>query len=143
MQENDEQFPVVHPKDEDRKPPVTESGLLADADLRAGEGSEPAHKFVGFPVVKYHPVYGKRVANDPNEAHDLFQPVTDWFDSPGEADMHRTDAEAQQVIHHNRHVKHQHHMAALDGREPELVAGPVRNSVQAQESLDAGHPEPM
>jgi hypothetical protein len=99
--------------------------------------------FVGFPQTKYHPVYGARVVNDPNEAASLPGPAHNWFNTPGEADMHRTDREAQQVIHHNRSVKIGDKLAFVNGEEPPTQVNQdrnaiVRNSVQAQESLDRG-----
>jgi hypothetical protein len=110
---------------------------LAGSGERFGSGA-PA-TFVGFPQTKYHPVYGKREVVDPNEAATVFTPPHDWFDTPGEADMHRTEREAQQVIHYNQTVKVEDKVARVKGEEPEADRqGIVRNSVQAQESLDAG-----
>lgn len=108
-----------------------------------------APAFAGFPLVKYHPVYGARSANDPNEAATMFQPSHDWFATAEEADMHRTDREAQQVIHYNRQLKVDSKVAAVNGDEPAPLTGEgapkgiVRNSVAATESLNAGNAEPL
>ena len=107
--------------------------------------------FAGFPQRKYHPVKGAMTANDPNEAASLFQPEHNWFDTAAEADAHRTDAEAQQVVHYNRRVKADGHLflAANPDASPETnpavtgEAGIVRNSVQATESLKSGYGEPL
>jgi hypothetical protein len=96
-----------------------------------------AATFAGFPKTKYHPVLGAKSAKDPNESASLFQPEHDWFDTPGEADMHRTHREAELVIHHNTREK-------LNGiAEGQDKAAPVRLSVQAQESMDSGNAEPV
>ena len=111
-----------------------------------GDGS-PA--FVGFPTTKYHPVLGKQEAHDPNEAAALFQPPHNWFETAGQADMARTDREAQQVIVNNLRIKIDSKNAVINGGEPIPLVGDgapkgiVRNSVQAQESVDAGKAEPL
>lgn len=93
--------------------------------------------FAGYPATKYHPVLGAKTAKDPNEAASLFQPEHDWFNTAAEADMHRTEREALLVMHHNQRAK-------LDGiAEYQDGNAPVRNSVQAQESLDQGGAEPL
>ena len=117
------------PEEEREEPVRTEAAAVLSGNTRAS--------FAGFPKTKYHPVLGAKAANDPNEAASLFQPEHDWFDTPGEADMHRTDREAQLVIHHNTRAK-------LDGiAEKQDENAPVRLSVQAQESMDAGNIEPV
>lgn len=116
--------------EEDREEPArTEAAAVLSGNTKA--------TFAGFPKTKYHPVLGAKTANDPNESAGLFQPEHDWFDTPGEADMHRTEREAQLVIHHNTRAK-------LDGiAEHQDDNAPVRLSVQAQESMDAGKIEPV
>ena len=93
--------------------------------------------FAGYPLTKYNPVLGARTAKDPNEAASLFQPEHDWWPTAGEADMHRTDREAGMVVHQNMRDKISGLAEAQDG------ATPVRLSVQAQESMDAGAAEPV
>jgi hypothetical protein len=117
-------------KPEETEEPVrTEAAAILSGNTKAS--------FAGFPKTKYHPVLGAKAANDPNEAASLFQPEHDWFDTAGEADMHRTEREAQLVIHHNTRAK-------LDGlSEMQDGNAPVRLSVQAQESMDAGKVEPV
>lgn len=110
-----------------------------------GDGA-PA--FVGYPLAKYHPVYGRREAKDPNEAAQIFQPPHNWFETPANADAARTEREAQQVIHHNLNMKVADKLARVNDEQPPQEADPdrkaiVRNSVQAQESLDSGHAEPL
>lgn len=102
--------------------------------------------FAGYPKIKYHPVKGAVTIEDPNEEAAL-SPPHDYFDTAGEADAHRTEREAQQVIHHNTSVKV---AAKLDGKSVDLndpmangTGGVVRNSVQATESLNATGAEPL
>ena len=103
--------------------------------------------FAGFPKTKYHPVYGARAINDPNEEAALPQPARNWFDTAEEADAHRTEREAQQVIHNNARVRVDAALAG-DDHDPNSPAvrgeaGVVRNSVSATESLKSGTPEPL
>ncbi len=129
------------------------TGFESAADKSPAPAPVPAERdgsgnkvFAGYPVTKYHPVYGRKDANDPNEAATLFQPPHNWFDTAGAADMARTDREAQQVIQNNLAVKVAAKTAIVNGDEPpkeEDRAGIVRNSVQAQESVDAGKVEPL
>ena len=110
---------------------------------RDGSGNKV---FAGYPVTKYHPVFGRKDANDPNDAATFFTPPHNWFDTAGEADMHRTDREAQQVILHNLNTKVADKVALVNGEDLPSKAdrgGIVRNSVQAQESVDAGKVEPL
>lgn len=85
----------------------------------------------GFPSAAFHPVYGRRDIKDANEAVGLDK---DWFNTAEEADMHRTEREAQMVVHQNRDVKVADAVA---------TAGVVRNSVAATENIAAGRPEPL
>lgn len=125
------------------------------APLTAEDPSRPvaaptgaaARSFPGFPKAKYHPVYGLRTVNDPNEEAAL-QPPHNWFDTAEEADMHRTDREAQQVVHYNTRVRvdaatSDAGQAMADDPVVTGQAGVVRNSVTATESLKAGNPEPL
>ena len=115
---------------------------------KASEG-ESKPSFVGFPMVKFHPIFGRKSAADPNEAATMFQPETDWKETAELADMARTETEALQVMAHNQRVKLDANTALQKGEEPapatgeNAVKGPVRNSVAAQESLNAGHLEPL
>lgn len=119
----------------------------AEDPSRVNPASAPASGFAGFPKTKYHPVYGARTVNDPNEEGALPAPARNWFDTAEEADAHRTEREAQQVIHNNHAVKVN---AALAGEDhdpnsPEVrgEAGVVRNSVSATESMKNGVAEPL
>lgn len=85
----------------------------------------------GFPTAAFHPVYGRRDIKDANDAVGL---SSDWFNTAEEADMHRTEREAQMVVHQNRDVK------VADAVSSD---GVVRNSVAATESLNAGRAEPL
>lgn len=122
----------------------------AASNTRGGETlGSGAPAFAGFPQTKYHPVYGARAVGDPNEAATIFQPPHNWFDTAEEADAHRTDREAQQVIHYNQRLKVDANVALNNGGEAlpltgdEAPKGIVRNSVAAQESIDAGNAEPI
>ena len=120
---------------------MAESDTKTDAGVQTEEvavrSGKAAATFAGFPKTKYNPVFGALTAADPNEAASVFQPTHDWFDTPGEADMHRTDREAGMVVHQNMRDKLDGMAAAQDGRKP------VRLSVQAHESMAAGGLEPV
>ena len=85
----------------------------------------------GFPSTVYHPIFGARPLTDANHATTL---GPDWFNTAEEADLHRTETEAQVVVHNNRTIKTD---ALIESQ------GVVRNSVAATESLNAGKPEPL
>jgi hypothetical protein len=109
-----------------------------------GDANAARRGFVGFPKTLYHPVLGGRQVNDPNEEASLPGPAHNWWPTAGEADMHRTDLEAQEVIHHARDWKLRGHEAEIKGEDipptviPEGEEAPVRYSVQAEESLNSG-----
>jgi hypothetical protein len=111
----------------------------------------PATSFPGYPKTVYNPRTGARVVNDPNEEAQLPGPKHNWFATAEEADMHRTDNEAMDVVSHNRRVKVDAALsAAANNGEHDLSrevvtgdAGVVRNSVAATESLKAGNAEPL
>lgn len=88
----------------------------------------------GFPKTKYHPVHGRVMVKDPNEEASL-SPPTDYFDTPEEADMHRTATEAW--------TTHAHNLRSKLGAHDEAGHQVVRNSVQADESLREGGVEPL
>jgi len=116
---------------------VDDKTNIAGTEAVAILSGNAAGSFAGFPQTKYNPVLGAKTANDPNEAASLFQPEHDWFNTPGEADMHRTEREAAVVMHHNTSRKVAGVLEAQDGNTP------VRNSVQSQEARDAGNAEPI
>ena len=122
----------IHPTDTPREPPV-----VTEEDKK--QTAAPEKKTLpGWPRVRFHPVHGRREFADPYEAAEFGQDDEkgDWrFKSAAEADMARTDTEAGMVIAHNMRTK----LAQVD----EADGGVVRNSVSAQESLDAGHSEPL
>jgi hypothetical protein len=149
------QVPGEGPQPANEPPPVAPSTFTAEDPSRTLHAAhlptgQTAASFPGFPKAKYHPVYGYRLVNDPNEEASL-APAHNWFNSAEEADMHRTDREAQQVVHFNRRVKVDASSAAAgnDGvsnvpdEEVRGEAGIVRNSVAATESLKSGFPEPL
>lgn len=126
----------------------TDTSTLAATDVAkivSGSDTMPA-SFAGYPKFKYHPVLGAIEVKDPNEMAAL-QPPHDYFDTAEEADMHRTDREAGQVIAHNVGVKVQAKLAGkpVDLSDPVQAgsAGVVRNSVAATENLKAGGSEPL
>lgn len=149
------QVPGEGPQTADEAPPVAPSAFTAEDPSRTLHAAhrptaQAAASFPGFPKAKFHPVYGQRMVNDPNEEAALL-PRHNWFDSAEEADIHRTDREAQQVVHFNRSTKVNASLAAAgnDGvsdipdEEVRGEAGIVRNSVAATESLKSGFPEPL
>jgi len=88
----------------------------------------------GFPKTLYHPVHGGIELADPAEEASLV-PRTDWFNTPEEADAHRTYTEAQLAAHKTLTAK----LQALE----EAGKGVVHNSVQAHQNLLAGRAEPL
>ena len=78
-----------------------------------------------FPDVVYHPVFGARTMRDANEVVVL---GPDWFNTAEEADLHRTQAEAELVTHNNTSL------LVKDGTE---VGPVVRNSVTETEAVAA------
>ena len=92
--------------------------------LRLNEGG-------AFPSAAFHPVFGRREINDEFPASTF---GLDWFNTAEEADMHRTETEAQIVVHHNQSIKVADAIA---------TNGVVRNSVVASAKHDEGKPEPL
>jgi hypothetical protein len=110
-----------------------------------------------FPSTWYHPVFGAKTV----ESLDDYQKLgPDWRDHPGKADMDRTETEAGIVIAHNLAVKQAMALKAAQAGDPpdggahtEFAFSRdsgndddkviVRNSVQAQQSLDEGKTEPL
>lgn len=84
-----------------------------------------------LPTRVWHPVFG---AKDVTDANDIKKLSIDYFNTAEEADLHRTETEAQMVVHQNRHLKVQDALAS---------DGVVRNSVAATESLNSGANEPL
>ena len=125
--------------------PVPEGAMIANPAEPAAPTMAPAKPdnsslvtkgtaLAGYPKVKYHPVHGRVPVADPNEEASL-SPPTDYFDTPEEADMHRTATEAWTTHAANINAKLEAHADA--GHQV------VRNSVQADESLRKGNPEPL
>lgn len=93
-----------------------------------------------FPITRYHPVLGKRTADKSDDLDKVFVgPEHNWFDTPEEADMHRTAADAAMVLHNS--VRMRVDTLASEGdpysETPDLAEqvdiGTVVNSVQHQE----------
>ncbi len=128
------------------------------ADLIVPRSANPIEQALTFPKTLYHPVLGARTINNADEINTLPQPLYNWWPTAGEADLHRTDLEAQEVIHHARQYKLDGHQAELDaapGEGAETKEGvekppiavepgtqPVRYSVQAEEHLNKLGAEP-
>ena len=117
------------------------------ADLIVPRSANPLEQALTFPKTVYHPVFGARTVNNTDEVNELPQPLYNWWPTAGEADMHRTDLEAQEVIHHARRYKLDGHEAELqDGEVPPIAVEPgtqpVRYSVQAEEHLNKLGAEP-
>jgi hypothetical protein len=86
-----------------------------------------------MPHVRFHPVQGRvefATLDDVEAAGPDYR-----FTSPELADLSRTDTEAGQVVLKNQLEKLKAH--------EEADKGVVRNSVQAQASVDTGHIEPL
>jgi hypothetical protein len=93
-----------------------------------------------FPFVKYHPVLGERTAKTQEDLDKVFVgPEHNWFDTPEEADMHRTAAEAEMVRHNSTRMRVDTIVSQgdPDGEAPDLAEqvdiGTVVNSVQHHE----------
>lgn len=93
-----------------------------------------------FPITRYHPVLGKRTADKHDDLDKVFvAPEHNWFETPEEADMHRTAAEAAMVLHNSVRMRVDTLAAEgdPDAENPTLAdqvdIGTVINSVQHQE----------
>ena len=81
-----------------------------------------------FPKTIYHPVQGAVTVKDAEEAAKVVTVPTDWFATAAEADAHRTENEAQVVIHYGRRDQVQ--------KWQDAGAGVVHHSVTHQETVD-------
>ena len=81
-----------------------------------------------FPMTYYHPIHGGVTVKDAEEAAKVFTVPHDWFPTPEEADAHRHEGEAVQVIHNARRAQLTRHQ--------ELHPGVVMHSVTHQETVD-------
>jgi hypothetical protein len=70
----------------------------------SGNTNNPVH-YTLYPLTLFHPVLGGVTAQDQDTALRVFQPHHDWFLTAAEADAHRTDREAQMVIHNTRRMQ--------------------------------------
>jgi hypothetical protein len=93
-----------------------------------------------FPMTKYHPVLGKRTADKQDDLDKVFVgPEHNWWDTPEEADMHRTAADAEMVRHNSVRMRIDNVVSEgdPDGEKPDLAEqvdiGTVVNSVQHHE----------
>lgn len=125
-------------------------------DLSFPRSSRPRN--YDYPTTLYHPTLGARYVEDSNQAKELPGPAHNWWPTAGEADMHRTDLEAQEAIHQARRWKNDVNVAMIDGEDlpidrpnvnektgevtVEDTNTPVRLSVQAEENLKRGGVEP-
>lgn len=89
---------------------------------------------IGYPKIRYHPVHGGVTVKDAAEEGAL-QPKTDWFDTPELADAARTWTEAVVAWTNNQNRK----LEVLKEAGHPIV----RDSVQADESIRRGYPEPL
>lgn len=82
-----------------------------------------------YPMTAYHPVHGKFTAETHEDAKRVFgtNPL-DWFNTPEEADAHRTEREAGMVIHNGVRGQIELH------KENDM--GVIMHSVQHQETVD-------
>lgn len=133
-------------KEDTQAPTAGPAPQTAEDPSRTPTVNLKASTFAGYPKTRYHPVYGAREIKDPNEEASL-QPAHNWFNTAEEADAHRTQREAEQVVHYNARVRVD--AASSDGKvnlkDPAVTGsdGIVRNSVTATESLKSGFPEPL
>ncbi len=100
---------------------------------RNDQGGDPKADNAAPGIVRFHPVHGQVTFADANEYAANGGDDGDFrFKTGGEADAARTFAEAAIVVQQNLNAKLDAHQAK----------GIVRNSVQAQQSLDGGASEP-
>lgn len=130
-------------------------------DLRSviggSQDANRARRGTAYPKTLYHPTIGARTVEDSNAEGELPGPAHNWWPTPEEADMHRTDLEGQEAIHQARRWKNDVNVAmingepipvdmpdrAKDGTPINTETGlPVRLSVQAEENLKVGGIEP-
>lgn len=96
-------------------------------------------KSASFPFTAYHPVYGEKTANSPEEADELFKgDPTNWFATAAEADAARTQREAEVVVAHRLQNRLDHEL----GEDHEVSDAVVENSVAADKRIRAGEGEP-
>ena len=120
-----ENIAEVHPPT-NRERPAAET---KPAEPRDGKPTLP-----GYPKVRFHPVHGRREFKDPYECAEFGQEDDkgDWrFKTAAEADSARTGAEAE--------LTHLHNLRSKLAEIADTDQGVVRNSVQAQESIDQGN----
>ena len=86
-------------------------------------------EFPTFPRTVWHPTQGGVVLTDPGQVAKVCVVATDWFDTAAEADAHRTQNEADVVMHKGRRDQVQKHEDA-----GETV---VHHSVTHQETVNA------
>lgn len=102
--------------------------------MNGAEATIVSPSFPGYPIIRFNPVYGRRVFDTPNDYALAGGDDGDWrFVSAGAADQARTHTDAILVMRANEDRA----LAAL--RESGDV---VSNSVQADESARSGYPEP-
>lgn len=124
----------IHPEGTPRDVPAEDKPVNVGREAPSDE----KRALPGWPRTRFHPVHGRREFADPYEAAEFGQSdeIGDWrFKSAAEADMARTDTEAGLNVAHNMRTK----LAEIDEREQPVA----RNSASAQESVDAGHVEPL
>ena len=101
-----------------------------------------------FPQTVYHPVQGAVTLTDAEHAARVVTVPTDWFATPQEADAHRTENEAQVVIHYGRRGQVQKYQDADEGvvhhsvTHQETVDRRVEDAVLAAEATGAPPPKP-
>lgn len=67
--------------------------------------SDTLPRFTSYPLTLYHPVLGAVTVEDQDAAAKTFVPEHDWYRTPEEADAHRTEREAQMVVHNTRRMQ--------------------------------------
>jgi hypothetical protein len=76
-----------------------------------------AFKHMRFPFTQYHPVLGKRTAENADDMAKVFVgPEHNWFDTAEEADRARTLTDANMVMHNSDRMRVDHLAASGDPR---------------------------
>jgi hypothetical protein len=71
-----------------------------------------------FPMTKYHPVLGARTVDKHEDLDKVFVgPDRDWHDTPEEADQHRTQREAEMVMHNSTRMRIEDMIGRADAPE--------------------------
>jgi hypothetical protein len=105
----------------------------------------PNLHYTVYPLTLFHPVFGAVTVDNQEAAQKLFHPARDWFPTAAEADAHRTEREAQMVIHNTRRMQVDDMAAqyeALVSGDPDAAQRAAAGMHEGVEERDDGSPVP-